>query len=183
MELIWRTPKKWLVLSQMNCVLSAFSPSRFDDIQSLTASMTRIARAANTAAYVDLHKSWNCMGVVGIEMDSKTERFHKFLDICCVQDVQDWALYWSMGNSKSQLSTPWDRTTVMNRLCTTDDEGLHPVELERRTVRTRYSARNGQPVQQDRMIHSVKRGTNVEQGNKRNLPFVSCGENIGQYPE
>ena len=33
------------------------------------------------------------LGVVSIEMDSKTERFHKFLNICCVQDVQDWAQY------------------------------------------------------------------------------------------
>ena len=105
-------------------------------------------------------------------MDSKTERFHKFLDICCVQDVQDRAQYWSLGNSRSQLHMPWDRTTVMNRLCTTDDEGLHPVER-----RTRYSVWNGQLVQLDRMVHRVKRGTNVEQGKKRNLP-LSVAEKI-----
>ena len=99
-------------------------------------------------------------------MDSKTERFHKFLDICCVQDVQVWAQYRSLGNSRSQLSSPQDRTTIMNRLCSTDDEGLHPVER-----RTRYSVRN-----RNRVIMFPR--TNFHVGIYRvslGLPKILCG--------
>ena len=66
--------------------------------------------------------------------------FHKCLDVGCVEDVQDWAQNWSLCSTRLQKSTPRDRTTIMNRLCATDDEGLHPLERRSRYNRTKWTA-------------------------------------------
>ena len=94
------------------------------------------------------------LAVVSIEIYSKTERFHMLLDVGCVEEVRDRARSRFLRNTRSQQSTPRNQTAIMNRR--TDDEGLYPVKR-----RSRYSIGNGQRIQQDQMIHIVKRGTNV----------------------